>query len=91
MNYRKGSIVSIRQHGGCVEVTVTGETPGSFVIDNLCMWSIVECEGTNWVGLEVEYEDGLLRFLDGMKAVRLESPTSDVMSDLPCDRPSPHA
>ena len=62
MNYRKGTIVAVRLCGGCVEVTVTGEAPGSFVIDNCCMWSIVDCEGPDWIGRYVEYEDGMLRF-----------------------------
>ncbi len=64
MNYRRGTILSVRQHGGCVEVTVEGEAPGCFVIDNCCVWAIVDCEGTDWIGRNVEYEDGLLRFLD---------------------------
>ncbi len=64
MNYRKGTVVAVVQCGGCIEVTVEGESPGSFVIDNLCMWSIVDCEGADWIGRRVEYEAGLLRFLD---------------------------
>ncbi len=64
MNHLQGTIVSVRQHGGCLEVTVEGEAPGCFVIDNCCMWSIVDCEGDDWIGRKVEYEDGMLRFFD---------------------------
>lgn len=68
MNYRKGTIVSVHQHGGCVEVTVDGDRPGAFVIDNCCMWAIVDREGSAWIGRKVEYDNGLLRFLEGVEA-----------------------
>ncbi len=64
MNYRNGTIVSVNQCGGCMEVVVEGEAPGCFIIDNGCVWAIVGCEGTDWIGREVEYEEGMLRFLD---------------------------
>ena len=66
MVYRKGTIVSVRQYAGCVEVTVAGERPGSFVVDNSCFRIIAGCEGTDWIGRPVEYRDGQIRFLDSM-------------------------
>ena len=65
----KGTIVAVRQHAGCLEVTVEGEASGSFVIDNACAWPILDCEGADWIGRDVEYEDGLLRFLDARLAL----------------------
>ena len=64
MTYCKGAIVGIRQCGGCVEVIVDGERPGSFAIDNCCVPAIVDAEGPDWLGRQVEYEDGGVRFLD---------------------------
>ena len=64
MSYCKGVITRVVQHGGCLEVTVSGESPGSFPIDNCCAWAILDTEGTDWVGRPVEYADGFMRFLD---------------------------
>ena len=64
MSYRKGRVTAVYHHSGCCEVVVEGEAPGSFAIDNICMWSIVDAEGADWLGREVEYEDGYMRFLD---------------------------
>jgi hypothetical protein len=64
MTHYKGTIVGIRQCGGCVEVIVAGEMPGSFPIDNSCFRMIVGCEGLNWIGRCVEYRDASMRFLD---------------------------
>ena len=79
MNHYRGIIVSARQHGGCVEVIVDGDKPGTFVIDNCCVWAIVDCEGTNWVGRRVEYEDGLLRFLGKARQPATHHPKSRAM------------
>jgi hypothetical protein len=64
MRYCKGVVVALRQCGGCVEVTVTGVHPGTFIIDNSCFRMIVQCEGNHWIGRPVEYKDGHMRFLD---------------------------
>lgn len=64
MSYCKGRVTAVYHHSGCWEVVVEGESPGTFSIDNLCIWSIVDAEGADWVGREVEYEDGYLLFLD---------------------------
>ena len=71
--YCKGTIVAVRQCSGCVEVTVSGESPGAFIIDNGCVWPIVDAEGTNWIGREVEYENGQMRFLDSPEAKEIEA------------------
>jgi len=64
MRYCKGTIVGLRQCGGCVEVIVDGESPGAFPIDNSCFRMIAGCDGTEWIGRPVEYEDAHMRFLD---------------------------
>jgi hypothetical protein len=64
MQYCIGTIVALRQCGGCVEVTVAGETPGTFIIDNACFGMIAANEGTDWIGRPVEYEEAHMRFLD---------------------------
>ena len=64
MRYCRGTIVGLRQCGGCVEVIVAGETPGAFPIDNSCFRMIAGCDGTDWIGRRVEYEDAHMRFLD---------------------------
>ena len=64
MRNRKGTIVAVEQAGGCVEVTVVGECPGSFIIDNCCYRMIVNCEGHRWIGRPVEYKDAHMHFLD---------------------------
>ncbi|HOW72219.1 MAG TPA: hypothetical protein PKY77_16590 [Phycisphaerae bacterium] len=60
----KGRVTAVYHHSGCCEVIVEGESPGSFSIDNLCTWSIVDTEGADWIGREVEYQEGFMRFLD---------------------------
>lgn len=67
--YCRGTIVAVRQHAGCVEVRVVGELPGTFVIDNACVWAIVDAEGPDWMGRSVEYEEGSVRFLGSSAAV----------------------
>jgi hypothetical protein len=64
MCYCKGHVIVVHQHSGCWEVVVEGERPGSFPIDNLCVWPIVDAEGADWIGRQVEYVDGMMRFLD---------------------------
>lgn len=68
MGYCKGRVVAVHQGGGCWEVVVAGEHPGAFLIDNLLIWPIVEAEGADWVGREVEYAEGMMRFLDAEPA-----------------------
>jgi hypothetical protein len=64
MRRLKGVVDKVVQCGGCLEVTVVGERPGTFVIDNCCVWSIVDMEGPDWIGRRVEYADGCMRFLN---------------------------
>jgi hypothetical protein len=64
MNQIKGMVTRVTQCSGCLQVTVVGEEPGTFIIDNCCVWSIVDAEGANWIGRWVEYVDGYMRFLD---------------------------
>lgn len=64
MKHCKGTIVGLRQYGGCVEVIVDGEHPGAFPIDNSCFGMMAANEGTNWIGRPVEYQDAHMRFLD---------------------------
>jgi len=59
-----GVIVGMRQCGGCVEIVVDGAEPGAFPLDNGCFRMIASCEGTDWIGRLVEYEDAHMRFLD---------------------------
>lgn len=74
MSYCKGRVTAVYHHSGCWEVVVAGECPGAFPIDNCCVWPIVEAEGADWVGRQVEYEDGRMRFLDRPSAARSPSP-----------------
>jgi len=74
-HYRKGRVTAVYHHGGCCEVVVQGESSGSFSIDNLCMWSIVDAEGADWIGREVEYQEGLVRFLDTTPTTLSPEPT----------------
>lgn len=60
----KGKIVDVRFAAGCVEVIVAGEIPGAFVIDNCCLPGILDTEGPDLIGREIEYEDGQLQFVD---------------------------
>lgn len=64
MSYLKGVITRVTQHGGCLEVAVSGESPGAFPIDNGCVWALLGANGMDWVGRPVEYVDGCMRFLD---------------------------
>ena len=60
----KGKIVDVRFAAGCVEVIVVGEIPGAFVIDNCCLPGILDIEGPDLIGREIEYENGQLQFVD---------------------------
>ena len=60
----KGKIVDVHFAAGCVEVIVAGEIPGAFMIDNCCLPGILDTEGTDWIGCEIEYENGQLQFID---------------------------
>ena len=60
----KGKIVDVRFAVGCVEVIVAGEIPGAFMIDNCCLPGILDTEGHDLIGREIEYEDGQLQFVD---------------------------
>jgi len=75
MRYCKGRVTAIYQHSGCREVVVEGEHPGAFPIDNCCVWSIVDAEGADWIGRQVEYEDGMMRFTDSLEPASGPSPS----------------
>ena len=62
--YYKGTIVRVRQCSGCLEVIVEGESPGAFVIDNCMVPPLLDPDGPGLVGQRVEYEAGIMRFLD---------------------------
>ena len=74
MHYCKGTVTAVHRCSGCWEVVVEGERPGAFPIDNCCIWSIAEAEGTDWIGREVEYADGMMRFLDTAPATLTHQP-----------------
>ena len=38
--------------------------PGAFVIDNCCLPGILDTEGPDLIGREIEYENGQLQFVD---------------------------
>lgn len=75
MRYCKGRVTAVYHHSGCWEVVVEGKRPGTFTIDNLCIWSIVDAEGADWIGREVEYKDGDMRFLDTTPETLVTQPT----------------
>jgi len=84
MMYYKGTVIGLRQCGGCVEVIVDGESPGTFIIDNACFGMIAANKGTDWVGRPVEYEDAHMRFLDSLELIdETESPDHTSLSILP--------
>jgi hypothetical protein len=62
--YCKGTIVRVRQCAGYLEVHVAGEASGSFVIDNCYVAALLDPDGPGLVGRKVEYETGMMRFLD---------------------------
>lgn len=64
MSYCKGRVIAVHPCSGCWEVVVEGERPGTFAIDNVFVWPIVDTEGVDWIGRQVEYADGMMRFLD---------------------------
>lgn len=63
MSHCKGKITRIRQHSGCVEVTVEGVVPGSFPVDNGC-FAMLHNPDIPLIGRQIEYFDGHMRFLD---------------------------
>jgi hypothetical protein len=83
--YCKGTVVALRQCGGCVEVTVRGESRGVFIIDNASFGMIAANEGTDWIGRPIEYEDAHMRFLD---STEIEEAENDSLSS---STPFPHA
>ncbi len=82
MSYRKGRVTAVHHHSGCWEVVVEGERPGSFHIDNIFIWSMVDAYGADWIGREVEYKDGWMQFLDAVS----DGPT---LHPAPISRPFP--
>lgn len=64
MCHYKGRVTAVYHHSGCWEVVVEGECSGSFPIDNIFIWPMVATYGADWIGREVEYEDGEVLFLD---------------------------
>lgn len=83
MRYCKGRVTAVYHHSGCWEVVVEGAHPGAFPIDNCCVWPIVEAEGAEWIGREVEYADGMMRFLDTAPETPAAPPTCP-----PCPQPA---
>lgn len=83
MRYCKGRVTAVYHHSGCWEVVVEGKRPGTFTIDNLCIWSIVDAEGADWIGREVEYKEGMMRFIDTVP----ETPAAPA-SRPPCPQPA---
>jgi len=79
MPHCKGQIMRIRQCAGCVEVTVAGEAPGCFPIDNCCFAMIVDPDGPELLGRQIEYADGRMRFLDECA----EDPPAPILCPLP--------
>ena len=82
MHHFKGRVTAVHHGRGCWEVIVRGESPGTFLINDRCIWPIVETEGADWVGREVEYVDGKMRFLDTPSAEAVQQPTV-----IPCCHP----
>lgn len=82
MPYCRGRITRIRQCSGCVEVTVAGEAPGSFPIDNSCFAMIIDRDAPGLIGRHIEYSDGYMRFLDECE----EDPTTP--APIPFPKPS---
>ena len=84
MMHYKGTVVGLRQCGGCVTAIVDGERPGTFIIDNACFGIIAASEGTEWVGRPAEYEDAHMRLLDSLELVdETESPDHTFLPTLP--------
>jgi hypothetical protein len=59
-------------YSGCLEVTVAGARPGTFVIDYCCVWTIVDMEGSHLMrraGVErsggMSYSDSPVRLQPG--------------------------
>jgi len=86
--YCKGTIAEVMQASGCIEVTVKGESPGVFIIDNCCVWEIVDAQGRDWIGRSVEYEDGQMRFLDSPEAVEVARPDDHSPDTIPFPHPA---
>ncbi len=82
MDYCNGVVTAVRQCGGCVVVEVVGEAPGAFPIDNSCFRMIRECEGADWIGRPVEYQDAHMRFLDTAEALAEAEDLYDDDTDL---------
>jgi len=72
--YCKGTIVRIRQCAGCLEVIVEGESSGAFVIDNCMLLPLLDPDGPGLVGQRVEYEAGMMRFLDEEDNAQVQEP-----------------
>jgi hypothetical protein len=60
----EGQIKTVRQHGGCVEITVDGPRGGTFTMNNCCAQNLFANEGPDLIGRDIEYRDGYLRFQD---------------------------
>ena len=73
--YLKGTIVAVRQCAGCVEVTVSGANAGSFAIDNCLVPPLLDPDGPGLAGREIEYDTGMMRFLDFEEAAQARQST----------------
>ena len=67
--YCKGTVARIRQCAGCLEVIVEGENNGQFIIDNCMVPPLLDPDGPGLVGRAVEYNSGMMRFLDDEESV----------------------
>lgn len=76
MNYCKGVVARVIQHGGCLEVVVEGECPGAFAVDNLMVPFLLDPDGPGLLGRKVEHEDGSMRFCDEENSPSPESARS---------------
>ena len=76
----KGRITSVERTSGGISVTVNGQARDCFHIDNCLVAGILDSEGPDWIGREVEYSDGYMRFLDELD--------EDLPAPIPFPRPS---
>jgi len=72
--YLKGTIVAVRQCAGCVDVTVSGESSGSFAIDNCLVPLLLDPDSPGLVGKRIEYDAGMMRFLDFEEDAQAQEP-----------------
>jgi len=72
--YCKGTIVYVSQCAGGLGVVVEGESPGTFIIDNCMIPSLLDPDGPGLIGRHIEFVAGLMRLLDKEDA-QVQEPT----------------